>query len=157
VTLSPARIAYHEAGHAVACLASGVKFDHLTSVRDPSGDFAGCIRIAPGQPAANDGEYVWVASSGIIADRLKRGRGDFTANTIRNWHSYGWLEPDIRMLIGEFPDRGQLLALVMYSAKMTQAFWPAVEAIARPLLTPSVLNQDEAQELFLAAIPKASS
>jgi len=145
------RIAYHEAGHAVACLANGVQFEYVTSMSRERN--AGCIRLVPGQESRGDRDFAWVLSSGVIADRINRGRDDFTANTIRNWHRYGWLESDIRTLITEFTDKTRLLALVKYVAEMTRAYWPAVEGIAQALMEPTTLGHSDARRLFLAVRP----
>jgi hypothetical protein len=139
-------VAYHEAGHAVACLASRLAFESVTTI--PDGRIAGCIRITPGQQSHGDIEFVWVAASGVIADRIKRGRDDFTINTIRNWHRYGWLQPDILELTNEFPDKQELLALVLCAVELTRHHWPRVEAIAQTLIVPRTISYAEAKDIF---------
>jgi hypothetical protein len=150
MTLTRTRVAYHEAGHAVACLASGIDFVSVTSIPAAKGP-AGCLRLVPGQQADGDLQFAWVTSGGVIADRIKRRRDDFTVNTVRNWRRYGWLEPDIHTLIEEFPDSDRLLTLIHSSADLTRANWPAVEAIASVLTYPVTLAFDDARQLYLHA------
>jgi hypothetical protein len=105
-----------------------------------------------GMQIRGDIGFVCVTAGGIIADRLSRHRGDFTANTVRDWKRCGWFEPDIRALMGEFEDLQQLLKLVVHSAVLITACWPGVEAIAQVLLEPRELSYAEAGTLFYDAI-----
>ena len=146
------RVAYHEAGHAVACITSHIRFTSVTSI--PGDRSAGCIRLLPGQQSHGDRDFAWVMSAGVVADRVDRGRDDFTLNTIRNWHRYGWLESDILTLLEAYPDKPRLLALVKYAVAMARAYWPAVEAIAGALIDPATLCYDDARSLFMAAKPE---
>jgi hypothetical protein len=147
---SARRTAYHEAGHAAGCLMSGLRFESVTSV--PAGRYAGCVSLPSGAQSHGDGDFVVVMAGGIIADRLSRGRGDFTINTIRNWHQYGWLETDILKLTGAFPGKRRLLALVEGAVGLMRAYWPAVEAIAHALIEPTTLSYDDAQALLVGAL-----
>lgn len=139
------RVAYHEAGHAVACLATGVRFTAVTAV--PAAGYLGCVELDPGQEHRGDPDYAWVMAGGIVADRIMRNRAVFTPNTIKNWHSYGFLEPDVMALITEIPDRDTLLGLVRLTEYRTRGCWPAVTDIAGALIDRGTLTYAEAAGL----------
>lgn len=136
MSISRVRVAYHEAGHAVMLAVHDVEFGSISI--EPASGHEGCVTPPPGGnfEFSGDRDFVACMAGGVLADRIKRGRADFTLNTIRAWHRHGWLEPDIDQLVSDpgLQDKGYLLRWVHYTARQLTENWRAVGAVAVHLL-----------------------
>jgi ATP-dependent Zn protease len=171
-SMSPAVIAHHEAGHAVAHIVFGIPFVEVTIVPRQDGKTGVPSKtnpwVAP-RPSSNPGEFTdaewqelsqseekWEAwkkkdNDGyaivLLAGKAAQAQYAGSANPEDAYSDYDTLKHVL-------PQCYQRLNELEHEAReLVRKYWPAVEAIASALLNRPVLTSDEAKGIFQQAMP----
>jgi ATP-dependent Zn protease len=123
-----ARIAYHEAGHAIVALAlNGI----VTLVRIQDGEGGGTVRYQLPEPVS-DAHRIIIAMAGGVAEQLRYRSSGFLPSPNARADQCIWLE-----LTSHLPQEAQDAYLRMLQAQVRALLrinWHAVEAVAMTLV-----------------------
>jgi hypothetical protein len=144
-----ARIAYHEAGHAVMHLINKKRFKKITTI--PNDKHLGAVMdygVNDWAPSYNPDKEVMIYFAGEIAENKYSGKKRI------KYHGCAGTALDIGLSIyGEGETCNAYLTYLFYHTKdYVDSYWSAIDALAKKLIEKREIGYFEAREIVFCAI-----
>jgi ATP-dependent Zn protease len=151
----PARVAYHEAGHVVACVKLGFPFSQVAMVHGQPGELGGFVEHAhftpPFWPAAEVKRYwrraIKMMMAGYAAEGLFLGQAWID---LEHPQSDWFCAKDLAHFCGDDAE-AVLMEGLRSVERLIAAHWPSVQAVAEALLERQTLTREEAIKAIRSA------